>query len=92
MSREAFIHDALFGMPGVPSEPGWGIVCDEGGPNEAFQHPHTEATYQVWLRGYKSKALAVRDQLKLEGGNMTVNELGREWQESGFIPKRPGDL
>jgi hypothetical protein len=90
MSRADFTMDALFGMPGVEG-PGSLKLIDEGLPTEHFENTASEQTYQLWLRGYNSKALAVRDELKGLQGDLTVNDLGKWWQDCGFIPKRPGD-
>lgn len=106
MSRQDFTTDALFGMPGVPQEVGACVMLGEGTAEERFQHPHTEATYQVWLRGYNAKALAVRDKLNhmadLPNTSAAWEELGctepreiglllQQLQKTGFLPKRPGD-
>lgn len=63
MSRKEFTVDALFGMPGVPAEAGSCKILNENTPQETFAHPWTEATYQVWLRGFNSKGVDIRNAL-----------------------------
>jgi hypothetical protein len=98
MSRQDFTMDCLFGMPGVQG-PGACEILAEGTPGERFKVQDTELTYQVWLRGYNSKALRVRD--KLMEGKTDVWVVGyaedagphvcAALQKEGFLPKRSGD-
>lgn len=98
MSRQHFITDCISGMLGVTNCE----IIGEGTPDEMFLHRNTELTYQVWLRGYNSKALAVRDELMknetgvwADVGYDDVEDAGRyvceALQKKGFLPKRPGD-
>lgn len=101
-ARIDFCMDVIFGMDGVPKEHGCCVVLDEDTPQERFRHIDTERTFQLWKRGYDSKALAVRDAMKASEHFTAWSDVGSdsiqpirslydEWQDTGFIPRRPGD-
>lgn len=97
--REDFVHDACFGMPGVPQGPG---SCELSEDGKTFRNPYTEFAYQIWLRGAKHAFLEVRDRLKELGdpdnkrNEYGVDTLQTRWlllalQDEDLLPKRPGD-